>query len=272
MKILSINGGGAKGLRVASFLDEQTKGLEFADMYAGASTGAIISAMLATGCSTKKIKQAYVTLGKEVFRKSFFRIGLLREKYDNSNLIQLAHETYFDIRFGDLKSDLLIPVLNITQKKVDFIRTNAEKYKKVLVRDAVIASSSAPAFFKPYSFDGCAYIDGGISMNNTCFASYTEAKKKTGQIHHELTSLTTGSDVIQDYDALRKWTISDAPELIDVILSEQEQLSHYYASQWVADYKRIEMLSHLSSGKIDDFSEKNIELMIIEGILTAKKL
>ena len=272
MKILSINGGGAKGMRVASFLNSQTKGLEFADMYAGTSTGSIICAMLAVGHSTNKIKKTYETLGQEVFKKSFLRMGLLREKYDNRNLIQLAHETYGDIRFGDLNTDLFIPVLNITHKKVDFIRTTSEKYKKVLVMDAVIASSSAPSFFKPYYFGGCIYIDGGVAINNPCFASYTEAKKKTGQIHHSLTSLTTGSDVIEDYEAMRSWTVSDAPDLINVILNEQERSSHYYASQWISDYQRIEMLSNLSSGKIDYFSNSNTRNMILEGQNTAKQL
>ncbi|MGL5914855.1 MAG: patatin-like phospholipase family protein [Culicoidibacterales bacterium] len=272
MDIVSFNGGGAKGKRVTSFLNAQNKNIHVADMYAGTSTGSIIAAMLALGFTPAEINKKYDLLGSQVFHKEMLRFGILKEKYDNSNLIQLARETYGDVRFGDLKKDLFIPVLNITCEKVDFIRTTTEKYKKVLVSDAVIASSSAPSFFAPYSFGGCVYVDGGMAVNNPSFASFTEAKKKTGSINHKMISLTTGSDIDADYDAMRKWTIADAPHLINVILSEQERSSDHYCKHWIKDYQRIEMNATLSSGNIDDFSKKNTLLMEKEGILTVKEL
>jgi hypothetical protein len=274
MKIVTFNGGGAKGQRTATYLSEQERQgfkIHEADFFAGTSYGSIQAGLLSIGFTPSQIEKKCIDLGPKVFQKEPFRFGIFREKYDNENLINLCKETFQGVEFGELKKHLVIPIVNITYGKVDFISTVSEKNKKMKVEDVVIASCSAPSFFKPYSFGGSHYIDGGMAMNNMCFSAWIEANKISKEAH-TVTSLTTGSETVEDYKAMLRWAIKDAPHLINILLNEQDQTSHHYAEQVIGNdnYQRIEMISDLSSGKIDDFSKENTILMIQEGMRTAR--
>ena len=80
-RILSLDGGGIRGVLTIGFLEKIEQTLrkrhdapslllrDYFDLIGGTSTGAIISAALSLGMDTTKIKNFYLTLGKKVFGK-----------------------------------------------------------------------------------------------------------------------------------------------------------------------------------------------------------
>ncbi len=57
------------------------------DLIAGTSTGAIIAAALAIGMRVEEVIGHYQKLGREVFSKGWFPMGVVRARYDEKRLI-----------------------------------------------------------------------------------------------------------------------------------------------------------------------------------------
>ncbi len=85
---IAIDGGGIRGVIVTRALtileDELGQPIyEIARLYAGTSTGSIISVGLATGMTAAKIHELYLALGESIFPKSWrtFFFPLTRYRY-----------------------------------------------------------------------------------------------------------------------------------------------------------------------------------------------
>jgi uncharacterized protein len=93
-RILSLDGGGLRGMMTVQVLKKIEKLLQdrfgdrnmllcnYFDLIAGTSTGAIIAAGLSKGMTVEEIEGHYRSLGDKVFKRSFWRRGLVIEKYD----------------------------------------------------------------------------------------------------------------------------------------------------------------------------------------------
>ncbi|WP_447802810.1 patatin-like phospholipase family protein [Pseudomonas serbica] len=93
-RILSLDGGGLRGMMTVQVLrnietllrqrfdDEKMLLSDYFDLIAGTSTGAIIAAGLSLGMTVDEIDKHYRNLGDKVFKRSFWRRGLVREMYD----------------------------------------------------------------------------------------------------------------------------------------------------------------------------------------------
>jgi uncharacterized protein len=93
-RILSLDGGGLRGMITLQVLKKIEKLLQerfddgnmllcdYFDLMAGTSTGAIIAAGLSMGMTVNDIERHYIELGDKVFKRSFWRRGLVLEKYD----------------------------------------------------------------------------------------------------------------------------------------------------------------------------------------------
>jgi uncharacterized protein len=100
-RILALDGGGLRGILSLGLLQQVEDVLRrrhgggsdfrlchYFDLIAGTSTGAIIAATLALGWSVEEIRRKYMDLGERVFHKSWFRLGVVRAKYDEHELIE----------------------------------------------------------------------------------------------------------------------------------------------------------------------------------------
>ncbi|NTW46909.1 MAG: patatin, partial [Chlorobaculum sp.] len=85
-RVLSLDGGGIRGVLTLEFLEqietllgkrspdpEQFRLCDYFDLIGGTSTGSIIAAMLACGFSAGEIKTLYRQLADEVFQQSVLR-------------------------------------------------------------------------------------------------------------------------------------------------------------------------------------------------------
>ncbi len=187
-KILSIDGGGIKGVFPASFLSviEETTGKKISDYFdliVGTSTGGIIALGLGVGFSAKEILEFYEELGPEVFKGNRWA-RLLRSigvsKYDNHALRKALEKKFTDKKLGESKNRLVIPSLNLENGEVHVYKTAHHErfqrdYKEKIV-DVALATSAAPTYFPTYnSASGIPLVDGGLWANNPMGLAVVEA-------------------------------------------------------------------------------------------------
>jgi hypothetical protein len=202
-RILSIDGGGIKGVFPAAFLAhiEGTLGgvpvSSFFDLIAGTSTGGIIALALGLGLRAGEVLEFYERYGSAIFpRKSpWWLLG--PAKYETAPLRCALEETFSSKRLGDSNRRLIIPSFNATTGRIHIFKTahhpRLQMDFKVSAVEVALATSAAPVFFPPYrSGQEVMFIDGGIWANNPIGLAVTEAISMLGKNGDELDVLSIG--------------------------------------------------------------------------------
>jgi predicted acylesterase/phospholipase RssA len=178
-KILSIDGGGIKGLFPASFLAsiEDAMGDKVAnyfDLIVGTSTGGIIALGLGFGLSAGEILSFYEQSGPLIFPGNRF-IKFLRwfgfSKYNQKPLKEALISIFGDKKLGESAKRLVIPSFNLETGEVHIYKTShhprLERDYKNKVVDVALATAAAPTYFPTHrSSAGTPLIDGGVWANN----------------------------------------------------------------------------------------------------------
>jgi patatin-like phospholipase/acyl hydrolase len=131
-RILSIDGGGIKGLVVLKQLEFFEHILKkplykYFDTITGTSTGGIIAVLLSLGYSVKSIREFYEIHGENIFDKRPLRFGLLRSKYSDKYFNDILKTHLKDYRLSDCKTNIVIPAYNITKNRLDiFTKTDVD--------------------------------------------------------------------------------------------------------------------------------------------------
>jgi uncharacterized protein len=104
IKILSIDGGGTRGLMPATIMHQIEKETgksitDFFDVIVGSATGGIIATALAAGVPTDEIMDIYLGKASFILPSSFLRkiwnpVNLFAPKYPNKNLKQLLEDKF----------------------------------------------------------------------------------------------------------------------------------------------------------------------------------
>lgn len=200
-KILSIDGGGIKGLYSAQILKHFEEKFDchlsdYFDMICGTSTGGLIALALSLKIPASEICDFYDNEGPKIFPK-FKKVKFMGASYSNGTRKQLvAGGKFTDVNlkaalikiFGDKKiaesnNLLCIPSYNITEArpfvfKFDHIEGDLNRDNKAYYVDVALATSAAPTYFPmaqiPY-YDNKQFIDGGVWGNNPTLVGYLEA-------------------------------------------------------------------------------------------------
>lgn len=187
-KILSIDGGGIKGVFPASFLaslEEQIPGgsiWEYFDLIAGTSTGGIIALALGLGFSPREILSMYEDNAEKIFPKKKWgnilqlkenlRVrGLFKQKYDTAPLADILKSRFQNKLLGHSKTRLMICATHLQTGKVNVFKTaHSDRLKndyKVSAVHVALATSAAPVFFTPHKMpNGHSLVDGAMWGNN----------------------------------------------------------------------------------------------------------
>jgi len=272
-KILSIDGGGIRGVYPAHILRcieerHQINLFDTFDMIAGTSTGSIIAAGVATGVPAADIVAMYKEYGAGIFRKKRFILPgksvqpMFDSIYDAQYLEDVLTEVFQDKRLGDIKKPLLLPSTDIGNGCVHVLKSGYSKEftrdNKVLVKDAVLASCSAPTYFDPHRLDEYLLADGGLWANNPSLAAVIDAQ---GIAQDDIQILTIGtghSKTMYGTNASRKWGLINGwkhKEFISFILSLQSQSALNYLNLMLrpGQIKRVDFESDLPL-PLDDVS------------------
>lgn len=197
-RILSLDGGGIKGLFPATVLAELERrylgGASIAgyfDLVAGTSTGGIIALGLGAGLTASEMADLYLTRGPEVFPQPSDTVwGRLRSlwrgtrsyvlyNYERAPLEALLKDTLGGKLLGDSKVRLCIPAFEGKHSEVFVFKTPHHRdYKfdrlEPMVK-AALATAAAPTYFRPLEHNGYTLVDGGVWANNPVMLAVIEA-------------------------------------------------------------------------------------------------
>ena len=183
-RILSIDGGGIRGIFPATFL----AGLEerylngssvsrYFDLITGTSTGGVIAIGLGAGLHASMLRDLYMERGGEIFppvggiaRWTRLLARYIRYRYDREALMLVLSEHLGDQLFGESRNRLCVPSCDgrygdlyvfKTPYHPDFRQDGREPMTKVAA-----ATAAAPTYYRPLDDSGYTFLDGGIWANN----------------------------------------------------------------------------------------------------------
>lgn len=195
-KVLSIDGGGIKGLYSARILQHFEEKFnchisDYFDMLCGTSTGGLIALGLSLKIPAKELVRFYEEEGPSIFpdrtknwftrKYDVFRQTLWRGKFSESELKRALTDIFEDKVIGQSNNLLCIPSYTITEARPWIFkfdhgilgRDNKTKYV-----DVALATSAAPTYFpvaEIANYDYKQFIDGGVWANNPTLVGYIEA-------------------------------------------------------------------------------------------------
>ncbi len=218
-RVLSIDGGGIKGVFPAAFLAEIEQGLpeplwRYFDLIVGTSTGGILALGLGLGLRARDLLGFYEEHGPRIFggnRAVSWARHLARLKYPREHLEVALRSVLRERRIGDAKTRLVIPSLHLDTGQVYIFKTAhhaslSTDYRR-LATDAAMATAAAPSYFPVFSLGGnVPLIDGGVWANNPLGVAAVEAVGLLGWKRTDVRILSVGcSKKTFDSGSPRAW-------------------------------------------------------------------
>lgn len=198
IKVLSLDGGGIRGLIPSTILTEIESRMgkpisHCFDLIAGTSTGGILALGLtcpnsggAPQYSAADLCGLYRDFGSDIFKATFARKcktlgGLLHAKYSHKPLESILNGYFGSVTLNDAVTPVLISSYDIERRVPFFFKSWKDDRRHISMFDAARATSAAPTFFEPHqvSISGKmrTLIDGAVYLNNPAMSAYVEAKK-----------------------------------------------------------------------------------------------
>jgi patatin-like phospholipase/acyl hydrolase len=175
-QILALSGGGFRGLYTAKLIADVESDIRAPlasrfDLVTGTSIGGILALALALEIPAQAIVDMFVGHGKEIFKRRWSMMGLLRAPYSPASLSALLSDSklFGDRLLGACKHPVIIPSLNYstgepvlfkTPHHIDFKRDHKHR-----IVDVALATSAAPGYFPRHAFNNSQYVDGGLYAN-----------------------------------------------------------------------------------------------------------
>jgi hypothetical protein len=196
-RILSLDGGGIRGVFPAAFLARLEEHLEhpvgrYFDLIAGTSTGGIIAIGIGLGLSAKDILRLYEDQGPAIFDQQHgVCCNLIKRcwrdtrhwfgsKYEAKELRTALNGILGERQLGESKTRLLIPAWHPVLERIYIYKTAhhprlQSDYKQPAI-DAALATAAAPTFLPAHrTSDDVELVDGGVWANNPIGTAVVEA-------------------------------------------------------------------------------------------------
>lgn len=250
IKVLSIDGGGIRGIIPAVILDalHQRVGKEpwqTYDLIAGTSTGGIIAVGIGTGCnngkpySSRQLVDLYVQNGAGIFQKSFLEgvKEVFCPKYSPEGLEKVLKESFGDTEFRSAFTPLLVSSYDLKSQLPFFFKSHKiakDPGYNWPVWQIARATSAAPTFFPPLHLvqdkQDYALVDGGVFVNNPAMAAYVEARRLYRQAS-QIILVSVGTGDRQDkinYAQAKNWGLLGwAKHIVPVLMDSVSEAVDY---------------------------------------------
>lgn len=284
--LLSIDGGGYRGLIPAILLEDLEKSLsethgydvslsQHLDAVAGTSTGSILAMGLAVShpdypryprYQASIFPTLYTENGKRIFSRVGWRSlwGIWRAKYDRTFLDNLL-ETHFGeatLKNGVLQKEdgalvcTLVPAYRIKPTPEPHYFCNfPETVPDHKIREIVGASTAAPTYFPAKEVpegSGQFYIDGGVFRNNPASVLTLKMGRRFPGPRIATISMGTGEE-LQDFKKLQNAGKVQVVPIVDLLMTASQQTVDEDMKDMDAQYIRIQPpLEEASLDKTDD--------------------
>lgn len=293
-KILSIDGGGIRGIipaRVLAEIESQTgkRIAEMFDLICGTSTGGIIALSLVCPGAHGKPKYAardlvelYEEHGEKIFPSGYWRRtdnlqNYYRPRYSPEGLKGVLRKYLKDVLLKEALTDVLIPSYEIERRVPFFFKSRKARGKQThdfLMRDVALATSAAPTYFPPHKIqtrvtdERFVLVDGGIFANNPALCGFVEAKKNYEEADEIfILSIGTGARTTSLwYEESKDWgRIGWAQSVIDIALDAVSNTVHYQMNELnrhdpKLKYYRFQVRLDAENDKLDDTNERTLRV------------
>jgi patatin-like phospholipase/acyl hydrolase len=211
-RILSLDGGGIKGVYAASALATleqvtEKRCIDHFDLIAGTSTGGILALGIALGFSAERLLDFYLSRGQYIFPHTSLASGIrstlrwcVAPKYPQEALRQELTNILGDYRLADAKTRLAIPSYDAIGGRIYVFKTRHNKSfakdERALAVDVALATSAAPTYFGAAPFPlhkGASYVDGGVWANSPIMVAVVEALTFLQQTPNNIDILSVGT-------------------------------------------------------------------------------
>lgn len=292
MNILSLRGGGIRGVATAAFLAEYEGAVgspchEHFDLIAGTSTGAIIAVGLGLGLAASDILQFYFDRASTIFQKRFgHKIGLVSSRYDSTELLSELNIAFSYAWLKSTKTRVMVSTTRMNDLSARFWKSWRHD---ILAGHAAASSAAAPVYFDPVPIkdvddagkqyvDGRAdhslysdrsgsighYADGGLHSNNPALVALAEAKdiKRRSQNHTEakgVSILDVACPEPKIKPPLRPGVLGFGPEIVETFMTAgQDATEEILRRELGGDYQIVRPPLDCASPALDDVSESNL--------------
>jgi len=267
LRILSIDGGGIRGLIPAIVLTRLEELIRARDpnanlassfeLMAGTSTGGLIALGLATPragvpamTATEMVDLYSGEEARAIFRRPLLRrlpgigrlVDALDPKYDLDGLRGVLQRRLGDATLADALTGLVITSYDMQGRQPRFLKPWQLGAAELTAVDAGLATAAAPTYFPPLRSGDATFVDGGVFVNNPTIAATMEAMKRQegDPINAEdllVVSVGTGQyERAYDPDQVAGWgalgwilPTQGEPPLISAMLDGQSDAAHHWA-------------------------------------------
>ncbi len=264
-RILSIDGGGVRGLLVTVLLqqlDDRVPGWRRnVDLIAGTSTGGIIALGLAHGLEPGELRDLYVDQTPSIFHDTMWDdvrdLGrVIGAEYGIDHLRRALDGVFGNAVLEDLGKRVLIPVFDLDSEDSDpmlrswkpklfhnFPGPDCDGHRRVA--DIALYTSVAPTFFP--SVDG--YVDGGVAIINPSMAALAQTQDARCEIPDrpgidEVALLSIGTGKVMSYiegDRHNWGYLQWVRPLVRLMSDAVSGIPHYQAGQILGrQYQRLD--------------------------------
>lgn len=288
MRVLSIDGGGIRGLIPAVVLAEIERRTgrriaELFDLVAGTSTGGILACALTAPSledpsvprfTAAELSGLYETEGPRIFSRSLLKRvlsveGFLDERYEDAGLNRGLTRYLGQSRLREAIAPVFVTAYDIERRTAFFFRSERARRDPAYdfsMADVARATSAAPTYFEPAvvtaASGGPAYplIDGGVYATNPAMCAYADVVRAGEQVD-VLASLGTGQLTrALEYRDVQGWgQLQWARPILDVVFDGVADTIDFQLAQLLPDgYVRLQTELRRASDDLDDASEANL--------------
>lgn len=282
LKVLSIDGGGIKGLYSAYILksisnDYHINLNEYFDLFCGTSTGGIIAIALANGTSIDRIIHFYENKGPLIFpfkNPITYMFSLIKQlalwgKYSDKELRNSLIEVFEDKEIKDLHKNICIPAIRLSNQQMIIFKKdhspNLSLHNNIKLVDIALATSAAPTYFPIVNIKdvGEGFIDGGLGANDPALIGAIEASKyfiKDGN-KFDLLSIATISDPNGSSATMnkRRWSPFWFKDIIELVMNVQSKCV-YYNMKFLKDLLPCDIYIKIPSPSLSQNHRKHVKM------------
>lgn len=295
-RILSIDGGGAKGLAPIIVLEhlEKVTGKrihELFDLIAGTSVGAILATRLTIPSALHNGKSEYtatqvreksIEANASMFKRN--RWSIFGSKYIGESKRASIEAMTKNYKITDLVTDIIVPSYDTLEGISYYFRSKcAVKNPKCNynLTDVCDASSAAPTYFPPVYVEGHDsksdylgrnFVDGALVTNSPVMVAISHAIKDYGVDINDIVVLSLGTGKHNKYNSkqdVNNWGLIDwARNLPGIFISSAAESNNYQAEHILkrGQFLRLDFnIIDPARDSIDDISEEAINFLTKKG-------
>ncbi|MET0770506.1 MAG: patatin-like phospholipase family protein [Solirubrobacteraceae bacterium] len=291
MKVLSIDGGGIRGLIPALVLAEierrtGRRTAEMVDLVAGTSTGGILACALTRRgpdgrplFTAEELAGIYVEEGPRIFhrgliKKLFSAGGWIDERYEDDGLERALARYLGDAYLSEALVPVFVTAYDIHDRFAFFFRSSravGDPTYDFPLTAVARATSAAPSYFEPEEVTDRAgartypLVDGGLYAVNPSMCAYADlVRDGTAPGLELMLSLGTGAHTrAYTFDQARWWgQLGWARPALDMVFDGVSDTIEFEAQALMGDrYVRLQTMLELASDDLDDASAENLDAL-----------